>query len=68
MKVKYTYLLLAILLISFYCLWNRIITSELLKKKGEIEKVHKREKWIVFMIIWNGTLVLLIGLLEMYGT
>ena len=45
-----------------------IITSEHLKKKGTIEKVHKREKWIVFMMIWNGALVLLIGVLGMYGT
>ncbi len=45
-----------------------IITSEHLKKKGELEKIHKREKWIVFMIVWNGTLVLLIGVLGIYGT
>lgn len=68
MRVKYVYLLLAILLISFYDLWNSVITSDHLKEKGELEKVYKREKWIVCRIVWNCALCLLIGIVGMYGT
>lgn len=61
MKVKYIYLALVVILLLFYGVWNMIITSNKLEKQGKLELVHKREKWIVWGILWISGMCFYIG-------